>query len=274
MLTDDVVLAVFTGTGNTLAAAEHLARRLIAAGKRVRLVPMEKPDAFAAAGFGEGAALGLVVPVACFTTYPTVWRFIEALPAGEGRGVFFLATMGGMGAGMQGPVARAVARKGYRPIAAATVAACGNYGEGAPASEKREAALATMRTKVDVFADTLLAGRGGWSKGLCNPVSALFYWLGQKRISFRGFRRFFPVTVEQTRCTGCGLCAGLCPEHAITMRDGKAEVGDACQSCQRCVGFCPAGAIGVSGKPGKQYRAVSLDELRAFLDTADVPEKH
>ncbi len=265
MLSDNIILAVFTGTGNTLTAAEHLARRLAGAGKNIRLVPMEKSALLDAAGFDKSATLGLAAPVACFTTYPTVWRFIDALPEGEGRGVFFFATMGGMGAGMQGPVGRALARKGYRLLAAATVAVCGNYGDGAPTDAGRETVIAAMQGKMDAFADRLLAGRGGWSLGRLNPVSALFYWLGRKRISFRWFRRFFPATVDQTACTGCGVCAELCPEHAIAMRDGKAEISDACQSCQRCVGFCQAGAIGVPGKPVRQYRAVSLDALRSFL---------
>jgi ferredoxin len=265
MIGNKIILAVFTGTGNTLLAAEHLARRLTATGKSVRLIPMEKPELLDAVGFDKDATLGLAVPVACFTTYPTVWRFIDTLPAGEGRGVFFLATMGGMGAGMQGPIGRALVRKGYRLTVAATVAMCGNYGADAPAGDRREAVYAKMRIKIDKFAMRLLAGCGGWSRGWFNPVSAFFYWLGQKRISFGGFRRFFPATVDRAACTGCRLCADQCPERAIVMKDGKAEISNACQSCQRCVGFCPVEAIGVPGKPVRQYRAVSVDALQTFL---------
>jgi Pyruvate/2-oxoacid:ferredoxin oxidoreductase delta subunit len=265
MFGNNIILAVFTGTGNTLVAAEHLARRLTDEGKSIHLVPMDKPELLEAGGFDKDATLGLVVPVACFTTYPTVWRFIDSLPAGEGRGVFFLATMGGMGAGMQGPVGRALTRKGYRLTTAATVAMCGNYGAGAPAPDRREAVFTKTRLRVDGFADRLLAGRDSWSRGWLNPVSTLFYWLGLKKISFGGFRRFFTATVDKATCTGCALCAELCPERAIVMKDGKAEIGSACQSCQRCVGFCPVGAIGVLGKPVRQYSAVSLEALQEFL---------
>ncbi len=90
MIKDKSIFAVFTGTGNTLMAAERLARRLTAAGKNVCLVPMEKPELLDSAGFDKDATLGLAVPAARFTTYPTVWRFIDALPEGDGRGVFFL----------------------------------------------------------------------------------------------------------------------------------------------------------------------------------------
>ncbi len=266
MIENKIILAVFTGTGNTLAAAEQLTCRLTVAGKDVYRVPMEKPELLDVAGFDKDATLGLAVPVACFTTYPTVWRFIDAPPAGDGRGVFFLATMGGIGAGMQGPIGRTLKRKGYRLLAAETVAMCNNYGGGTPTGNRREAVFIKMRTQVDRFACRLLAGRGGWRRGCFNPVSALFHWLGQKRISFRSFRRFFTTTVTRTTCTGCGLCVDLCPEHAIAMKGGKATIGGACQSCQRCAGFCPAGAIGFSGKPVKQYSAISLSALQSFLE--------
>lgn len=269
MIADDIILAVFTGTGNTLVAAEYLARRLTDAGKRVRLVPMEKPGRLEAVGFEPNATLGLAVPVACFTTYPTAWRFIDALPDGGGRGVFLLATMGGMGGGMEGPVGRALARKGYRLLAAVTVTACGNYGGGVPADERREAIFARVRTRVDAFADDLLAGRRRWNRGRFNPISALTYRLGRKGTSFRFFRRLYTATVDPAACTGCRVCAELCPERAITVNDGKAEIGDACQSCQRCVGFCPVGAIGFPGKPRRPYHALALGELRAFLEGED-----
>ncbi len=58
MLGDNIILAVFTGTGNTLVAAEHLARRLADAGKKVRLIPMEKPALLGAAGFDTNAKGG------------------------------------------------------------------------------------------------------------------------------------------------------------------------------------------------------------------------
>ncbi len=266
MLTDRIVLAVFTGTGNTLLAAERLAQRLKAAGKSVRIVPMEKPGALSAAGFGPDATLGLAVPVACFTTYPTVWRCIDQLPAAEGRGVFFLATMAGMGAGMQGPVGRALAKKGYRLLAAATVAMCGNYGDSAPPEGRREGIYDQMREKVDAFAASLLVGQGVWRRGWANPLSALAYWLGQRKSSFRLFQRYFPITADRALCTGCGLCVQLCPERAITLEDGKAVIGAACESCQRCVGICPAGAIGVGGKKVQPYRAVPVAALQAWLE--------
>ena len=54
------------------------------------------------------------------------------------------------------------------------------------------------------------------------------------------------VTLEQARCTGCGLCALDCPSGALTVSSsGDAEVyqllfkHNLCVACSQCVEICP-----------------------------------
>jgi Na+-translocating ferredoxin:NAD+ oxidoreductase RNF subunit RnfB len=45
-------------------------------------------------------------------------------------------------------------------------------------------------------------------------------------------------------CTGLGDCVRVCPENAITLKDGKAVVSDyLCNACGLCVKTCPKGII-------------------------------
>ena len=44
-------------------------------------------------------------------------------------------------------------------------------------------------------------------------------------------------------CIGCGACESVCPFGAISMKDGKAFIGDACTQCGACIETCPVGAI-------------------------------
>lgn len=55
------------------------------------------------------------------------------------------------------------------------------------------------------------------------------------------------VKVDQEKCIGCGMCAGLCPETFIMGSSGKAEViNDKTTDCSKnAAENCPVGAIAV-----------------------------
>jgi ferredoxin len=272
---EKIVIAVFSGTGNTLLMAETLAEELRSGGKNVALAPMERPDFFDSAVFSGGksddTALGLAVPVACFSTYPTAWRFIDSLPPSDGREIFFLATMGGMGAGMEGPIRGAVARKGYRPTGALLVAMPGNYGNKTldlDGNKKREA---KALDGVKKYARALLDGTANWGGGV--PfVSKFTASLAHGRKPWDFFHRMFPISVDHEKCTGCELCVKICPEKNIDMLPGKASIQNRCQSCQRCIAFCPADAIRVPGKPSLQYRGVELEKILSLVQSPSPPK--
>ncbi|HEY97001.1 MAG TPA: 4Fe-4S binding protein [Dehalococcoidia bacterium] len=52
------------------------------------------------------------------------------------------------------------------------------------------------------------------------------------------------LRVKRELCVGCGLCASNCPEQAISMLSGQAEIDvNRCRECYTCVQVCPRGAI-------------------------------
>lgn len=52
--------------------------------------------------------------------------------------------------------------------------------------------------------------------------------------------------IDPTRCTGCGVCAQLCPTNAVAVRANLAIIvrPQACTYCDLCETYCPEGAIG------------------------------
>ena len=72
-----------------------------------------------------------------------------------------------------------------------------------------------------------------------NPVGPYYTPLGTdgKPAVFLKAR---PVT-DQSRCTGCGLCADRCPMGSIREADNY-EVSGICIKCQACIVSCPTGA--------------------------------
>lgn len=63
------------------------------------------------------------------------------------------------------------------------------------------------------------------------------------------------ITVDETRCKGCGLCVNACPKGIIRLAPGRinakgyspAELTDAaaCIACAACALMCPDVAITV-----------------------------
>lgn len=55
------------------------------------------------------------------------------------------------------------------------------------------------------------------------------------------------VIVDEASCTGCGICADVCPMNVIEIIEGKAHPVrvDDCIACRACESQCPQGAITV-----------------------------
>jgi len=63
------------------------------------------------------------------------------------------------------------------------------------------------------------------------------------------------ITIDEEKCTGCGLCIPNCPEGALQVIDGKARlVSDLfCDGLGACIGHCPEGAITVETREAGGY---------------------
>ncbi|GHV36437.1 hypothetical protein FACS1894187_11030 [Synergistales bacterium] len=253
---------VFSGTGNTLLAAREASGALKNEGREVHLHDMKADNGEILARLDDDAAVGLAFPVACFSTYPAAWRFIESMPFGYGREVFVLSTCGGFSGGMQGPLGEILNKKGYRLLAAKFLIMPGNYGNKTIPAEKNAHRVEKARSDTRAFVSDMLAGRASWGG---YPWGARFtHWLAQTRAPWNFFYRLFPILTDKTKCTHCSLCESICPAYAITKdKDGYPVVDrHVCESCQRCVGFCPSSALGNPKKPAAQYRAMDYKDFK------------
>lgn len=86
------------------------------------------------------------------------------------------------------------------------------------------------------------------------------------------------ITIDESKCDGCGLCVPDCPEGALQVIDGKARlVGDLlCDGLGACLGRCPSGAIGIEEREAVPYdeSAVMENILRQGPATVRAHLKH
>jgi NAD-dependent dihydropyrimidine dehydrogenase PreA subunit len=60
------------------------------------------------------------------------------------------------------------------------------------------------------------------------------------------------LKLDQAACTGCGLCAEVCPHQVFATSEKRARIVDidACMECGACAKNCPADAIIVDSGVG------------------------
>lgn len=56
-------------------------------------------------------------------------------------------------------------------------------------------------------------------------------------------------TINEERCTQCGLCAKDCPAGVIDINEQDMPIleREGCYKCQHCLAVCPTGAVSILG---------------------------
>jgi len=72
------------------------------------------------------------------------------------------------------------------------------------------------------------------------------------------------ITIDQEKCTGCGLCVTACQEGAIGLVDGKAQLlrDDYCDGLGNCLPACPVDAISFETHEAAAFDASSVAALQ------------
>ncbi len=60
------------------------------------------------------------------------------------------------------------------------------------------------------------------------------------------------LTLDDEKCTGCGMCTSVCPQAVFEIAGDKARIADrdACMECGACARNCPTVAVSVESGVG------------------------
>ncbi|MEI6092383.1 MAG: EFR1 family ferrodoxin [bacterium] len=247
-------LYYFSGTGNTLLVCRKMKETFEKNGVETKLYAIEKE---VPATVNLKSCIGLAFPVAVFTTYPLVMKFINGLPQAEGTKVFMVDTMGGFSIGIRSIIKSILNKKGYNPIACSQVVMPDNFWPSAEKEVQNPTIVKKGVTAASKYADDILNGTTQWDQFPFVPKA--IYALSQFLFTLPSFRKK-TIKFNKAKCVKCGLCAKLCPVDNITMHEYPVFNGK-CEVCVRCNSFCPTGAL-YRKKDGEHvYRAVKPEEL-------------
>ena len=68
----------------------------------------------------------------------------------------------------------------------------------------------------------------------------------------RYLKNVVTLQLDEAKCTGCGVCATVCPHGVLALEGGKARIRDrdACIECGACSRNCPSEAVDVEAGVG------------------------
>lgn len=240
------MIIVFSGTGNSLAAARELHKHL--GGEIIRLEgEMLIAPEHTLLDVAAGEDVVWVMPVYSWGVPQAVEAFMRLVKfKGAHQADHYLVMTCGDDIGYADNCwRRIVGRRGWTPRGSFSVAMPNTYvlmkGFDVDSPEVEADKLEDMPGRVADIADAIKRGFSG-----DDVIRGDMAWLKTSVV-----RRYFnlfctsprPFGCLARRCNGCGLCSKECPLGNITMADGHPQWGVRCAMCLRCYHICPSHAV-------------------------------
>ncbi|MDR0856706.1 MAG: EFR1 family ferrodoxin [Clostridiales bacterium] len=224
----------FSGTGNSLAAARHVAAAL-GTTDVVSIADCVCREEYAI----DADTLVFVYPVYAYHAPLMVRKFLKKAQI-SARYTAVLITCGTKCGGAFAEAKKLLKKKGGLSYAQA-VPAVENFTPlfGGQKPKRVEKRLRLQAAATD-GATAAIAARRTHRVRSFRPLSAFVATL------FAAFHTAFPrflFRVNKKTCTGCGLCAKICPAAAVTLENGRPHFSSRCQCCMGCLHLCPQNAL-------------------------------
>jgi len=269
-----VFIAYCSPSKSTRHVAEVIEATITESSGSVEVLDLEQQDRYGEfkkqlKEAGANGCLFIGAPVYRDMVAPPMMAFIESLPVVEGCHAVPFVTWGGAFSGIAlWQMGQALIRKGFDLAGGAKILGVHSMmwshaspvGQGRPNIEDeqvvseftREIFKRLTENQIQTLAlEVLDYNDDGLTKELKDR-------LGQPWM-------IIPKTVDEEKCTQCGVCEEVCPVGAVKLVDTPMFSKD-CFDCFNCIRLCPEEAI-ESGVPLEKIQGMILDRVVKFNET-------
>lgn len=245
-----ILIAYFSGTGNTERVAREIGKRLESLGHTTILGTTEDLTIVNM----EDVALGIGFPSYGLACPAIMERFVENLPqATRPAPAFVFSTHAWSSGNALTVMAEKLLKKNIHTVAWEAFKCPSNGARTFFAPEhfmyrkmvtvdpdlpvRLDAFTGKINGKLAIFAKKPFSDIG--KKTMGNRLMGLFAKHVMEGRMYRDFK------VLEDKCIGCGRCVQECPDSNLAMENGKAKFlrGTDCLRCMRCISLCPVDAI-------------------------------
>lgn len=80
------------------------------------------------------------------------------------------------------------------------------------------------------------------------------------------------ISIDESKCDGCGLCIPSCEEGALQIVDGKARLVKEvyCDGLGNCLGECPRGAIEMIEREAEPFNEKAVEEHLKMMEKENI----
>lgn len=239
----------FTGTGNSLRAAQVIAKTL----GNTELISMRcNPSEVSAV---DSDRIGFVFPIYHWTLHEAVCKFVEQLQINPNAYVFAVSTLCRINGYAFEVLNTLLKEKGASLQYAERIYSVANLCIVYPPFPSERRIIPATERRLLCAAKNIQQGRMN-SYARAGILTRLIYphMMGKYRAIQARLDLGFYVS---DACTSCGICSRVCPKKNISLANGAPTFLHQCSCCMACVAYCPTKAI--------QYHYTN--EQRAELDT-------